>query len=57
MSFIYEAYCSVCGSKVEISRAAIDSGQDIIIDIEPCSTCIKDAVDEAVEKAKEITDT
>lgn len=56
MSFIYDSYCSVCGSAVEITGAEIDDGQDITIRVEPCPDCIKAAKEEAREQEGDYTD-
>ena len=50
MSFIYDTRCSECNSGIGIIEAEIDNDQDISLRIEPCSECIKNAVEEEREK-------
>ncbi len=40
MSFIYELHCKMC-NKVLRYVADMDDEFDIIVDVEPCSGCIK----------------
>lgn len=43
----YSVTCSECGGILDTASVDVDSDYDLIVKIDPCQTCIDDAVEEA----------
>lgn len=55
MSIIYKLVCSDCGNDLNFS-VSLDSGDDLNVEVEACSTCIQSAVDVAVQDVNDESD-
>lgn len=49
MSVVYGATCGSCDGDLAVSKLELDSGDDLIIAVEPCESCL-------AEKDSEISD-
>lgn len=45
----YSVRCTNCGEKLNIAKRIIDKDDDLLVEVDPCQTCIDKAVDEAEE--------
>lgn len=46
MAVVYSAECFNCGNELKIEEFKLDSGNDLIIKVEPCEHCLEEAYDE-----------
>lgn len=52
MSFIYSMKCKEC--QVDLVYTTImDSGMDLLVDVEPCPECLKKEKDDGIEEERQ----
>jgi hypothetical protein len=44
---VYMATCNVCNSPIPVTKAELDSGFDLAIEVEPCKECLEAAAVDA----------
>ncbi len=46
----YKVSCYVCGGELLVEEKTVDSDADLSVTVEPCKTCIENAVEESGEE-------